>query len=268
MNLFSNITFGRYIDTGSVVHRLDPRTKLLTLIAVSLVVFYKTPPSPTGALHLAAMLCVSLLIVALSKIRILYVVKCIMKFLWFFGLIIIFHAFFTPGEVVPYLARYSIIVTYEGLINAAFMTLQLFIVIQYTYIFILTTSPLEITNAIKKLLSFLKLVKVPVDDVAMMVTLVIKFIPAFFKEADKILAAQRARGVVFREGGVTKRIKALSRVITPIFYNTFKRADELNTAMISRGYHAGAKRSSYKNIRLRVPDYFVLVIVSLLMISM
>ena len=99
----------------------------------------------------------------------------------------------------------------------------------------------------------------PVDDIAMMVTLAIRFIPTFFKEIRKITAAQKARGVVFGEGSIKKRIKAISLVITPIFYNTFKRADELNTAMICRSFRAGAKRSSYKMIKFRLADYCVLL---------
>jgi energy-coupling factor transport system permease protein len=256
MDFFKKITIGRYLDTGSLVHRLDPRTKLITLIAVSVVTFYSVKPNKFGMITLGALFILSILVIVLSRISIRYVVKCILKFLWFFLFIMIFHSFFTPGKV---LFEYrGIVVTHEGLNNAGMMITKLFIVIQCTYIFILTTSPLEITNGTKKLFSFLKIIKVPVEDIAVMVTLAIRFIPTFFIEIRKIMDAQRARGVVFREGSVKKRIKAISLIVTPIFYNTFKRADELNTAMVSRGYRVGAKRSSYKRIRLAAVDYLVL----------
>jgi len=261
MDFLKKINLGRYIDTGSPVHKLDPRTKLITLISLSLVIFYSVSPDSAGILTLAAILSASLLIIILSRISIKYVLKCILKYLWFFLLIVIFHSFFTPGRVMPMLEQYGIIVTYEGVHGASLMATKLFIVVLCTYIFILTTSPLEITNGIKKLCSFLKIFKVPVDDLAMMVTLAIRFIPTFFKEIRKITAAQKARGVVFGEGSIKRRIKAISLVITPIFYNTFKRADELNTAMICRGYRAGAVRSSYKRIRMRMGDYCVLLTV-------
>ena len=266
MDFLKRITFGRYVDTGSPVHKLDPRTKLITLIIIALLIFYGVGTGKNGINVLAALIGVSFLIIALSRIRIIYVTKCILKFFWFFLFIIIFHLFFTPGRVVSALSSYGIIVTYEGLTNAALTVTKLYIVIQYTYIFILTTTPLEITNAICRIFSFLKIFKVPVEDIAMMITLAIKFIPTFFKEIRKIAAAQRARGIVFNEGSIKKRIKAASLIFTPIFYNTFKRADELNTAMISRGYRTGAKRTSYKNIRFRITDYLVLASVTIFLV--
>jgi len=266
MDFLEKITLGRYIDTGSCVHRLDPRTKLITLVATSIFILYSAPSDVSGILTLLSLLIASFFIVALSRISMKYVAKCILKFFWFFLFIIIFHSFFTSGKVIPLLQTYGIIVTYEGVKTALITALKLFIVIQCTYIFILTTSPLEITNGIKKLLSFLKIFKVPIDDIAIMTTLSIKFIPTFFTEIKKITAAQKARGVVFHEGSIKKRIKAVSLIITPIFYNIFKRAEELNTAMISRGYRVGAKRSSYKNIKLRFNDYFVLSLVVLFLI--
>jgi energy-coupling factor transport system permease protein len=266
MDFFKRISFNRYIDTGSPIHSLDPRTKLITLIIISVLTFYAADSSPDGALTLLALLTVSFLIIPLAGINIGYVVKCIFKFAWFFLIIIIFHSLYTPGRVIPVFSSYGIIVTHEGVVHSVWLVTKLYIVIQYTYIFILTTSPLEMTNAIKKLLSFLKIFKVPVEDLAIMIMIAIKFIPTFFKEIQKITAAQKARGVVFNEGSVRKRVKAVSLIITPVFYNIFKWADELNTAMICRGYRAGRKRSSYKNIRFRVKDYLVLIAASTLLV--
>ncbi len=266
MSFFKKITFGRYIDTGSDIHKLDPRTKLITLVAASIMIFYSATPDKSGALTLVGLFTISLLIIILARLSIGYVSKCILKFLWFFLFIFIFHSFFTPGRVIPELSQYGLIVTREGLSGAAFMSAKLYIVIQMTYIFILTTSPLEITAGVASLFGFLKLFRVPVDDLAMMVTLAIKFIPTFFKEIKKVIAAQQARGIVFSEGSITKRIKTASLIFTPIFYSIFTRADELNRAMISRGYRAGAKRSRYKRLGLGVRDYLVLVVVATLVV--
>ena len=267
MDFLKKITLGRYIDTGSIVHRLDPRTKLITLIITSLIIFYGTAPDARGIFTLAALFTVSFLIIPLAGIRIRYVVKCILKFYWFFVLILIFHTFFTPGRVIQPLSQYGIIITYDGLNNALVTIAKLYTVIQCTYIFILTTSPLEMTNGIKKLFGFLKVFRVPVDDLAIMITLAIKFIPTFFKEIQKITAAQKARGIDFKEGSIRRRIKSISLIVTPVFYNTFKRAEELNTAMISRGYRAGRKRGSYKKITLLPIDYIILITITALFVA-
>jgi energy-coupling factor transport system permease protein len=245
----TRITIGQYYPTGSVIHRLDPRVKLLSTIAYITILLF--------ANHFAGYGVAALFIVALVKISgvpprmLLRGLRAILFILVFAAGI---NLFLTPGENV--LVHFGFVrITLEGIILAAQMVFRLVLLILGSSILTLTTSPIQLTDGIESVLKPLKIIKVPSHDIAMMMTIALRFIPTLADELEKIMKAQKARGADFETGGLVKRAKSLIPILVPLFVSAFKRADELATAMEARCYRGDINRTKMKEMKMTPMDF-------------
>ena len=246
--MLKDITLGQYFPGKTVVHRLDPRTKLLLLI-VYIVALFLAKSCVSYALVLAFLVSVTLLgrIPFKSMTRGL---KPMMIFILFTGVL---NLFYTRGGTL--LVDWWIFHIYsEGVRTAVFMVLRIMLLVCGTFLLTYTTSPIALTDALERLLSPLKKLRVPVHELAMMMSIALRFIPTLIEETDKIMSAQKARGADFETGSLIRRAKALIPILVPLFVSAFRRADELATAMECRCYHGGEGRTRMKQLHMSAVD--------------
>lgn len=247
------IVLGQYIPGCSVLHRLDPRTKLvLSLVLVWFVFLIKSLPEfvAFGAfifiLYLAAG-------VSSSMFRVLKPGFYLVIFT------LLMNILFFPGHVIVNLGILA--VTREGVIQGLTVSSRLLFLISASSLVTLTTSPLSMTGGLEALLRPLKRIGIPVSELAMMMNIALKFIPTFLEETDKIMKAQAARGADFKSWHPGRRLKYLSALLVPLFISAFRRADELSVAIESRGYVVGMNRTSLHELKLETRDYVAMVLV-------
>ena len=249
-----DITLGQYFPGSSVVHRLDPRTKLICVVLFIVALFLAS-----GFFTYAMMFTVLAGAIALSRVppkSILRGLKPVLFIVVFTALLNIFN---TPGTTV--LARFWIFtITLEGIWRAFFMVVRIMMLISGTFLLTYTTSPILLTDGLESLMNPLKKVRVPVHELAMMMSIALRFIPTLIEETDKIMSAQRARGADFESGNLIQRAKALLPLLVPLFISAFRRADELATAMECRCYHGGEGRTRLRQLRYQFPDYVALLL--------
>lgn len=251
-----SIALGQYYPSDSVIHKLDGRTKIIlaTIFIVS-VFFCKS------LLSFAFLLGVTVGVVLLSKIPLRIVLRSLRAIIFILIFTFLINVFLTKGEGEPLVDWWIIELYPEGLWNALFIAIRILCLILASSIFIsFTTTPIQLTYAIESLLSPLKKIKVPVHDFAMMMSIVLRFIPALSEETEKIMTAQKARGADFENGSLLKRARALIPVLIPLFVSAFRRSDELATAMECRCYHGGAGRTRMTVTKMEVIDYIVIFI--------
>ncbi len=245
--MIRNITIGQYFPADTVIHRLDPRIKILIVFMFIVSLFFIASFYPY-----ALILAFIVLTVKLSKIPFRYVLKGL-KPLWFIIIItFIINVFMTKGEVILELGPLNI--TKEGIRQAVFMALRLIFLVIGTSLLTLTTSPISLTDGIEKLLSPLRKVGVPAHELAMMMTIALRFIPTLLEETDKIMKAQMARGADFESGNIINRARNLVPLLVPLFINAFRRADELAIAMEARCYRGGENRTRMNELKLNRND--------------
>lgn len=247
--MLGDVSFGRYYPTKSVVHRLDPRVKLLLLIAYIVMIF--TARSFLSLAVAVLFLCVA---VTFSKVPVGSVLKSVKGI----AFLVLFTAvlnvlFYSPkeGDTV-----YFWVITKEGLINAAFLAIRLIALVLGSSVLTLTTTPVNLTDGIESLLKPLTVVKFPVHDLALIMSIALRFIPTLANETDRIMNAQKARGADFESGNIFSRIKSLVPVLIPLLVSAFRRADELGDAMDARCYSGSKNRVKYKQLKLAVRDLF------------
>lgn len=252
--MLKDITLGQYFPGNSLIHRLDPRTKLIFLLIYIVALFLAT-----GWLSYAVMLGILIGSIATSKVPPKSFVKG-MRPLFF---ILIFTAalnlFFTTGEK-PLIHWWIITVYPEGIFRAIFMLVRIVMLVTVTFLLTYTTSPIALTDGLESLLSPLKKIKLPVHEISMMMCIALRFIPTLIEETDKIMSAQKARGADFESGSLMQRVKALIPILVPLFISAFRRADELATAMECRCYQGGHGRSKMKLLRFRSYDYYTFLL--------
>ncbi len=248
-----NISFGQYYPAKSVVHRADPRTKIILAILYIVCSFLCRNLISFGILFLSA-----ILLVMISRIPLRIVIRGIKPVLFVLAFTAILNIFWTSGENL--LWQWKFIKIYEeGLYNALFMLIRIFVLIIGSGIFLTyTTTPIQLSSGIESLLSPLKKLRVPVHEFAMMMTIALRFIPTLVEETDKIISAQKARGADFTTGGLLKRAKALIPILIPLFVSAFRRADELATAMECRCYHGGEGRTKLHVLKYRFSDFVLM----------
>lgn len=256
--MLRDVTLGQYFPGNTIVHRLDPRTKLLMTL-VYIVALFLCKWFVSYGLMLAFLVTA----IALSRIR----PKALFKGLKPLIVIIVFTAiinlFYTDGRVLVQFWIFKI--TAEGLQNAFFLVLRIMMLVMGTFLLTYTTSPIALTDGLESLLSPLKKIHFPVHELAMMMSIALRFIPTLIEETDKIISAQKARGADFETGNVFRRAKALIPILVPLFVSAFRRADELATAMECRCYHGGEGRTKLKQLKYRMRDVVsLLLIVALL----
>ncbi|ELK46814.1 energy-coupling factor transporter transmembrane protein EcfT [Halobacillus sp. ACCC02827] len=250
----SSMIIGQYIPTDSFIHRLDPRSKIALIFFFVIVVFFANSVWSYGVLAVFAVGSA-----LLSKVPFRYIMKGL-KPVWF---LIIFtfllHLFVTrQGEVAFSVFGWN--VYEEGLIQGAAISLRFFLLILVTSLLTLTTTPIEITDAIEDLLGPLKKVRFPVHELALMMSISLRFIPTLMQETEKISKAQASRGVDFRTGRFKDRVKAVVPLLVPLFVSAFKRAEELAMAMEARGYQGGEGRTKLRELRIGRIDVFTYVV--------
>ncbi len=247
--MLKDITLGQYYPGNSVVHRADPRTKIIMTIFFLVALFMVE--SWWGFLPVVLFLAG---FIALSKVSVLYVLRGI-KAIWILVLITaVFNVFFTDGKV---LFEWGFLrVTYEGLSLAGFMAVRICLLIVATSMMTLTTTPIALTDGIETLLRPLKKLKVPVHEFSMMMTIALRFIPTIMEETDKIIKAQSARGADFESGNLWQKAKAMIPIFVPLFVSAFRRADELATAMECRCYQGDVHRTKLKSLKFGLVDLF------------
>lgn len=249
------MTLGQFFPGNSVIHRLDPRTKLTLTIVYIVVLFLARGPLTYGL-----MLLWLIGLILLSKISLRVILRGVRPLLFiliFTGLI---NIFYTPGRVI--LSFWIFEITEEGLTTAGFMVLRIIMLIMGTFLLTYTTSPIKLTDGLERLLSPLKKIRVPVHEMSMMMTIALRFIPTLMEETEKIMNAQKARGADFESGNVFRRARALVPLLVPLFVSAFRRAEDLAVAMECRCYHGGEGRTRLRVLRYAALDAFACLFVA------
>ncbi len=249
-------SFGQYYPASSILHRLDPRTKVILAVLYIVMTFLCK-----SALSFAVLTLCAILLILISRIPLRIVLRSMRSILFIILFTSVINIFATRGEHL--LLSWGWINIYEeGLWNALFMVLRIAALIIGTGIFLTyTTTPVALTDALERLLSPLKKLKVPVHDFAMMMTIALRFIPTLSEETERIMNAQRARGSNFSTGSLLKRAKALVPILVPLFVSAFNRAFELAAAMECRCYHGGEGRTQLKVLRYSAKDFVAILLI-------
>lgn len=236
------ITIGQYYRAESVLHALDPRVKLNGTLLFIIILFFAD-----NLFAYAAAGVFLFTMVFLSTVPVSYLIRGMRAVIMLLVLTVTFNLFLTPGEVIWQMGALKI--TKEGASFAAMMAVRLFFLVIASSVMTLTTTPNALTEAIEHVMRPLKLIRVPVHEIAMMMSIALRFIPILMEETDKIMKAQKARGAGFDEGNVIQRAKSLVPVLVPLFVSAFRRANDLSLAMEARCYHGGAGRTRMKPLR-------------------
>ena len=255
--MMKNIAMGQYYGTNSLLHALDPRTKLIASLLYIVVVFF-ADNMPTYILSIGFCLVLALL----SKIPLRQLLKSLKPLIFIVAFTSFFNIFWTRGEILLTPEGFFIKIYLEGLISALYMIVRLISLVMGTLVLIsYTTTPIALTHGIESLLSPLARIKVPVHDFAMMMSIALRFIPTLMEETDKIINAQKARGTDFETGGLIKKAKAFIPIMIPLFVSAFRRADELATAMECRCYNSDSGRTRMNVLRMKGKDVLFLLCV-------
>lgn len=252
--MLNDVTFGQYYPTQSFVHKMDPRTKLLALIAFIVVLFVAD-----NFYALAACLVVLIAALAASHVpfgRVLRSVKGILFILIFTAVL---NVFFHGGETIYW--EWGILkITLEGIIFSVFLICRLFFLVMASSVLTLTTTPVALTDGIESLLKPLKYIKFPVHELALIMSIALRFIPTLIDETNRIISAQKARGADFESGNIFKRIKAIIPILIPLLISAFRRAEELGDAMDARCYSGSKNRTKYKKLRFGWRDLIAVLL--------
>ncbi len=259
-----DITLGQYFPGNTVIHRLDPRAKLLFTVFYIVALFLAKSYISYALMALTLFACI-----LLSKIKLSVMVKGLRPVLFIVVITGLLNLFYTPGGEgeTPLLSVWVLRVYPAGVRTAAFMVLRIFLLILCTFLLTYTTSPIRITDGLEVLLGPLKKLHLPIHELAMMMSIALRFIPTLIEETDKIMAAQKARGANFETGSLLQRAKALIPLLVPLFISAFRRADELAVAMECRCYHGGEGRTRLHRLRFAARDYLTLTFSLLLCVA-
>lgn len=256
--MIKDITIGQYVPGDSFIHKLDARVKILFSLIFIVDLFLIKDFSGYIVIFLFTMMAI-----AISKIQLRYIYKGLKPIFILMIITALFNVFLTRGDEL--LWQFGFLKVYkEGIITAVFMVLRLIFLIVGTSLLTLTTSPIELTDAIEKLLSPFKKIGVPAHELAMMMTIALRFIPTLIDETDKIMKAQKARGADFESGNLIQRAKNLIPLLVPLFISSFRRADELAMAMEARCYRGGEGRTRMKIPKITSRDYVAIFAMILL----
>lgn len=247
--MLKDITLGQYFPGNSVVHRLDPRTKLIMLVVYIVALFMAKSWISYGI-----MLAFLVIIIRISTIPVKSIVKGMKPLVMILAFTGILNLFFTQEGTVL-VDFWVITITTGGILRAVFMMARILMLITGTFLLTYTTSPIALTDGLESLLNPLKKIKVPVHELSMMMCIALRFIPTLIEETDKIMCAQKARGADFESGSLMDRAKALIPILVPLFIGAFRRADELATAMECRCYQGGDGRTKMKLLRYHREDF-------------
>lgn len=253
------IVLGQFVPGDSPVHRLDPRTKILAMIAYIVLVFL-VRAMPVFAVPLLFVLGALLV----SGVPARYALSSLRPMRWLIAFMFLINLFFTQGDRVLF-SWWIIRVTAEGVRQAVFISLRLILLVAGTSLLTLTTSPIALTDGLERLLKPLKRIRFPAHELAMMMTIALRFIPTLLEETERIRKAQMARGADFETGGLLARARAMVPLLVPLFVSAFRRADELAMAMESRCYHGGEGRTRMHELHYARRDLLAALLIALLL---
>ncbi len=266
--MLKDITIGQYIAGDSLIHKMDARVKIISSLLFIVLLFLIE-----GIAEYLIVTAFIALVIAVSKIPVKFILKGLKPMLFILVFTVLINMFMTGGEpLVEYDLRLFIFrITKEGIITGVYMLIRLVYLVIGTSMLTLTTSPMTLTDGIEKLLAPFTVIKVPAHEIAMMMTIAIRFIPTIADEADKIMKAQTARGADFESGSLLRRAKAMIPLLVPLFVSSFRRADELAVAMDSRCYRGGKSRTRMKVMHLSKYDAYasavLLLFIGILVLS-
>ena len=247
-----DITLGQYFPGNSLVHRLDPRTKLLAVVLYIVALFLAD-----FFVSYAIMLALLALSIAVSRVPLKSIMRGMKPILFIAIFTAVLNLFYTDGTHVL-LHFWIFTITLEGVFSAFFMVLRIMMLIAGTFLLTYTTSPILLTDGLESLLGPLKKIHAPIHELSMMMSIALRFIPTLIEETDKIMSAQRARGADFESGNLMQRARALIPLLVPLFISAFRRADELAVAMECRCYHGGEGRTRLRQLKYEIRDWLVL----------
>ncbi|MFP5527641.1 energy-coupling factor transporter transmembrane component T family protein [Peptococcus simiae] len=248
-----DVTIGQYVEGDSILHRLDPRTKIVCILFFMIALFVvKTPPG------FVLVFVGALAVLGLSEVPIRYYLKALKPLLFIIVFTGLMQVFLTPGD---YIWSWRFLhISKEGLFMAFLMCTRLVLLVLITSVLTLTTTPMALTEAIETLLKPFRRIGVPAHELAMMMTIALRFIPTLMEETDKIMKAQTARGADFESGGILRRAKALLPILVPLFLSALQRAYDLALAMEARCYHGGEGRTRLRELAYTRLDYLALAL--------
>ena len=251
--MLKDITIGQHYPTNSIIHKLDSRVKLIAtfIFMISLFIINKFWPYSIILLSLIS-------VIKLSNIPIKYILKGLKPLRWIILFTFVLNVFFLPGDTLWSFGFMKI--TSQGLEQAIFMAIRLILLVVGTSLLTLTTSPMELTDGIERLLKPFEKIGMPVHELAMMMTIALRFIPTLLDETDKIMKAQMSRGADFESKNIINRAKSLVPLLVPLFVSAFRRATELATAMEARCYRGGYNRTKMKEAIMTKSDYISAII--------
>ena len=253
-----NMILGRYIPGNSIVHRLDPRSKLVAMILLIMIVFWANNPITNVILFVATGI-----FVALSEVPLSFFIKGLRSMFFLIAFTTLFQLFFISGGHVLFEIGFIKITSY-GIEQAGIIFCRFVLIIFFSTLLTLTTMPLSLATAVESLLGPLKRFKVPVHEIGLMLSMSLRFVPTLMDDTIRIMNAQKARGVDFGEGNVIQKVKAMIPILIPLFATSLKRADSLATAMEARGYQGGNGRSQYRQLNWMNRDSIALLFVCVL----
>ena len=251
--MLKDITIGQYFPGKSVIHRMDPRFKII-ITALYITILFCAKEMIVLTVGIAFLI----LVLLLSKIPVNMMLKALKPIVPIIIFTSVLNLFFIDGVAV--FKWWIFKITDTGIETSIFMVIRIICLIAGTSLLTYTTSPITLTDAIERLLSPLKKIKVPVHELAMMMTIALRFIPTLIEETDKIMSAQKARGADLESGGLMQRAKALIPILIPLFVSAFRRAEELALAMECRCYHGGEGRTRLKQLKSEGRDYVAMAI--------
>ncbi len=256
-----DITLGQFFPGNSPLHRMDPRTKLIGIVLYIVALFMAK-----SILTYGIMFAILAALIAVSRVPLKSIVRGMKPVVFILIFTAILNLLYTPGEHVLW-NWWVLTITLEGVRTAIFMVVRIMMLITATFLLTYTTSPILLTDGIESLLRPLKHIRVPVHELAMMMSIALRFIPTLIEETDKIMSAQRARGADFESGSLLRRAKALIPLLVPLFISAFRRADELAVAMECRCYHGGEGRTRLRQLKYRTLDWFTMTLALLMCVG-
>jgi len=251
--MLRDITLGQFFPGNTIIHRLDPRVKLVVTIAYITSLF-----AARGIWAYALMLAALMIYVLLSKIKPKALLSGLRPVFIIIFVTVFLNIFFIRGNTVIFKFGF-VVITHEGLLTAAFTAARLIMLIVGTFMLTYTTSPIALTDGLERMLNPLKKIRLPIHELSMMMSIALRFIPTLIEETNNIMSAQKARGADFETGGPVKRAKAILPLIIPLFIIAFRRADELAVAMESRCYRGGEGRTRMKELKTNWRDWLALL---------
>lgn len=255
--MMNKLIFGRYIPGDSLIHRLDPRAKLVASFYFIGIIFMANNWQSYAFLTVFTLGCV-----ALSQVSIGFFLRGIKPLIWLILFTVALQILFTTGGDVLW-QWWVFTITRYGVVNGAFIFCRFVLIIFMSTLLTLTTAPLELSDAIEYLLRPLKVVRFPVHEVSLMLSIALRFVPTLMDETEKIMNAQRARGVDFGEGSLVQKMKAVIPLLIPLFVSSFNRAEDLATAMEARGYNGGEGRTKYRKLDWHPRDTATVIVFAL-----